>query len=478
MPAMRVAHRFAHAAFALALLSAAAACGDDGGFHRPPDGPPLPPDAAPDASPDAPVTLTITDGTTPVQGVVVVFQQPDSSLAARVSTDAQGKASARVRAGGFVTAINPFPVAQPTGVAEGDLRTFGGVAPGDNLVLRQPPGDPAIAITIIAPSDPAATFYRLWTTCGSQDLGNGGGSGSGSTVGSGAPGGTVTLYGCGAVADLVIETSDASGASLGALVLQNQALVNGMTLDLSSQTYTATTAATFSYTSLPAGIAMLEMSSVQLTANGPIYEVYGGTDVTAGAATVSLKRAAIPGAKAVTRTAFYNGGLGSHQVEDWGPVGPYTFTGANVLLHEFATRPEYNLETRAFTWTVLPGAAPDLAIARGYFYRPDGKGQQRWTWEIVVPYSGTAVAYPVLPGPDAKYNPVAATDSVDLDRVLTAKVPGGYDAIRATALSKDPREAITGATGRIVTEEVFGGGVEALRARCRRAAFTRPHGCG
>jgi hypothetical protein len=200
--------------------------------------------------------------------------------------------------------------------------------------------------------------------------------------------------------------------------------------------------------------------------------------VTAGAATVALRRAAIPGAKAVTRTVFFNGGLGDHQVEDWGPIGAYTFNGANVLLHEFATRPEYNLETRAFTWTVLPGAAPDLAIARGYFSRSDGKSQQGWTWEIVVPYSGTAVAYPVLPGPDAKYNPVAATDSVELDRVLTAKVPGGYDAIRATALSQDPRQAITGATGRIVTEEVYGGGVEALRSRCRRPAFTRPPGCG
>ena len=77
------------------FLALAAACGDDG-INRIPDNPP-PPDGPPDGPPQ-PVTLTITDGATPREGVVVLFQNADSSLVdadewpegpARTSLDAQ-----------------------------------------------------------------------------------------------------------------------------------------------------------------------------------------------------------------------------------------------------------------------------------------------------------------------------------------------------------------------------------------------------
>src|SRR6185437_5207362 len=93
---------------AIAVL---AACGGDSLRHIP-DAPPSPTDApSADAGPPPPVTVTVTYGGTPQPGVTAIFTNADSSPVATLQTDASGTASQDMAAGGFVTVVDPFPIA-------------------------------------------------------------------------------------------------------------------------------------------------------------------------------------------------------------------------------------------------------------------------------------------------------------------------------------------------------------------------------
>lgn len=456
-------------ALGLFLVLVAAACGDDG-INRIPDNPP-PPDGAMDGPPQ-PVTLTITDGATPREGVVVLFQNADSSLVARGMTDGSGVASAVMMPGGFVTAINPFGTGTPSAVDGTSLRTFAGVKPGDQLRLHQPAEQTELAITFVVPIDPEAATYLLWTSCGSQDITSNGGGGSGSGSGSGTPGGLVTLYGCGATIDLVIETRDASFEPLGAIVRTDVAVSPDMTIDLSSEAYAATVAQPLAYANVPGGFTTLNASYALVTDRGSLLEANASADLTAGAASAMFRRPDVPGATVVAQTSFFNGSLGRHSVIDWGAPGPYTFDGAGVFLREYASVPEFDVQAHKFGWTTSPGAQPDLVLSYAYFSRPDGKGSQSWSWNIAAPYTGDSLVFPVLPAEQAELNP-AVDDTASFDELVMMKVPGGYDAVRANVLSLDERGLVVGASGRAVVENVDSG-VELRRRGGRARLFPGP----
>jgi hypothetical protein len=187
--------------------------------------------------------------------------------------------------------------------------------------------------------------------------------------------------------------------------------------------------------------------------------------VTANAASVSVRRAGVPTALAVTETTFFNGGRGDHGVIDWGPPGPYALS-SNILLPEYMNTPEFDAASHAARWTSGPGASqPDFTLLRMRFSH-DVPSLQLWTWEIAAPYGGTSVTYPVLPAAAAGFNPVT-TDNFDVDDLRTLKVPGGYDVVRPHALSFGAeRELVAGGSGRVIYEElVFGGKGQLLRQR-------------
>lgn len=443
-------------ALGLIFALSAAACGDDGINHIPD---PPPPDGRPDAN-DAPVTLTITDGAMPQPGIVVLFQNADSTLVTRAMTDVSGVASARMAAGGFVTAVNPFGLHNPTAVNGAELRTFAGVKPGDQLRLHRPADEQMeISVTLVVPIDPLATSYQLLTNCGGQDITGGSGSGSGS--GTSTPGGTVSLYGCGPTIDLVIETRDGNFEPLNALVRRDVPISNGAMIDLTADTYAETPAVTFGYQNVAAAVTTLNVSRTLATAKGVLHSVSGGADLTAGAVSLTLRQPVVANATGITTTEFYSGGFGRHTVVDWGAPGNYAFDGASAFLREYATAPVFDHHAHKLTWTSSGGAAPDAAVAHAYFQRPNGKGSDYWNWRIAGPYDSDALLFPVLPSTESELNP-GANDDFSLDEFYTLKAPGGYDAVRPDAHSTEPPKA-TGASGRILIEELDGGGVAALR---------------
>jgi hypothetical protein len=140
-----------------------AACGSSsGGNHI--DAAPGTPDAKPSA--DAPTTgmvnVTVIEGSLPVAGADVVFNDPDGTPTAHVTTDGAGKASGIGHLGGSVTVIT---VGYSGGVADYYLQTRMGIVPGDDLVIggeahpspyQQPLGYATVHLT---PYAGAASYY-------------------------------------------------------------------------------------------------------------------------------------------------------------------------------------------------------------------------------------------------------------------------------------------------------------------------------
>lgn len=102
-----------------------------------------------------------------------------------------------------------------------------------------------------------------------------------------------------------------------------------------------------------------------------------------------------------------------------------------------------------------------------------------WDWQIVMPYSSTTFTLPALATGIDQFN-LIATDTADVRELITAKVPGGYDAVRAEILSSTgPETFAAGATGRIVFETLENlavGEPRAPRAARRRGRSGAPPG--
>ena len=75
---------------------------------------------------------------------------------------------------------------------------------------------------------------------------------------------------------------------------------------------------------------------------------------------------------------------------------------------------------------------PDLFYARLFSSR--SSPSLYWYNDYVGPRTGPSITLPVLPTNLADYN-IAVTDASSLGVLYNAKVPGGYDAVRAEVLS-------------------------------------------
>lgn len=438
----------------LVVLALLAGCGDDGVNHLA-DAPVAPDGPSPDAPTSGAVTLTVTQDGSPRAGVDVYFLAADNALVAKVPTNAQGVASATMGLGGSVTAIDPFLFKTSTR----DLRTFVGVKPGDNLKLSTggtAAQNVATNFTVTLPTDAFASSYEMHTSCGTLHFdGGGGGSGSGSGT---AIGGPSTLYGCGATIDVLLETFDTGGLPLGAIYKANVALSEGATIDLSADAYTTPVpTGTINWANVPAGYTQVDARVGLATAKGPLRETFVTPgQVAAGAASTTFPRPAVTAGIAITQshpspTNF----IGEQILVDWAPqsTAPVAVDLAGALLPTYSTSPSVSAATRTVTWAATgTGVTPDFAWATLNASRLDGKSTTFWDWSIVVPYSTTTFTLPTLPADVAELN-FMASDDVQIDDLITAKVPGGYDAVRATLLSSfGPSEFVLGASGRIVFE--------------------------
>jgi len=414
----------------------AVGCSDDSKVRHLPDAPP-PPDADVDASTFGPVSLTILEGTTPRVGIRVIFQNADSTVVADTTTGTDGKASAMMMPGGYVTAIDPLPI--PQGIATSDLRTFAGVKPGDQLRLfAQPLAQSMITVNVVLPIENNSTEYRVSTNCSLYFPISTGGSAA-------QPMATMQLFGCGPTSNLLVEALDANFNPVSAIYKQNVALTDNATLDLTADTYTATPDVTFSYANVPADLTGLFINGVRATSLGKIYEINGTTSATAGAAAFTTKIPAISNASAVTSTTFAGQQFTQHMITEWGPAGSsYTLDATGLFLPSFDAAPAFDVASHSATWTASGGSVqPDFVQVAATITRE--VPLQSWRWTLAAP-GATQAVFPVLPSA-SPFNPVVG-DIVGLG-VSTGKVPGGYDAVRADILAIPALQEIAiGASGK------------------------------
>lgn len=432
------------------------ACGDDGGANKLPDAPLA--DAATPDTPDQPVParLTIKRDGVGVEGIDVYFQNADSSLVAKVPTNANGVAEARIAPGAFVTVVNPFERVL-TGLRQVDVQTFAGVQPGDQLQLSE--GSPERIYTNIQATidpDPNGAQYKMWATCkifyDKSDatmpyyfsVGSGG---------SDRPTATTDLVNCGSTTDMLIESEDGTGSSAGWIFKDDVAVSEGASIDI-TDAYTATPTVTLQYTDLPTTVFSIYASNVLATSDGPLWREALSIG-SGGGSSISYQRPAPPTATQVFFTNLsLSSGPTSHYVVDWMPITTApTLSLSNALLRRITSAPAYDAATATATWVEeATGEAPDLAIARVTATR-DGT-PLAWSWRLAGPVSGATLKYPTLPSEIAQYN-VAADDDVAIYDLTVAKVPGGYNTVRPIVLSQDLAGFFAGTSGRVLVQRYF-----------------------
>jgi hypothetical protein len=438
-------------------IAAIVACGDDGGANKLPDAPPGGSDSALPDTPDPPAAarLTITRDGSGVEGIDVYFQNADSSLVAKVPTDVNGVAEAVVAPNAFVTVVNPFIVS--TGVRQDELKTIAGVQPGDQLTLTQNnQRSPVTFMNVIANAHENASSHSLWTNC--LPMQGSGGNPYFMSQGSGSldrPQVSVDFE-CTTTADVLIESDNGSGSSMGWTFVDNAPLTADGTMDITGA-YTASPQVNAAWSNIPDGIGFFDTTSYLATSDGLVWRESNGLGVGSNSASWSFTRPNPANTTQIWHSQFGGASYGQQQVIDWRPVAdPATFTFANTLLRDFTSNPTFDIATHAVTWNEgTTGVAPDLAVTEISANR-EGTVLLAWRWIIAGVPSGASIAYPVLPTDIAQYNAVTG-DIVFAQGLTTATVPGGYNAVRPGVLSiESPLSLVAGATGRVVMQSSFG----------------------
>ncbi len=455
------------------LLVAVAACGDDG-VHHLADAPPTA-DARVDGAPgiDAaplPVTITVTKDSAPLPNVKVYFQAPDSTEISSTTTDATGVASAFMPNGGFVTALDPFPL--PSFLGNHTLKTFANVKAGDHLVLTGVINATTIGtgVTFNLPADAATPYqYNVYSTCGHSQTYYTPPVSGGQLVAASVSF-PATLYGCGATTDFLVVTVDSNYKALDFFTATGVAVVDQGTVDLSANVYAPVPQKTFNVLNIATPFTTLYY---YLTVATPTLststDLYANMPVTTGSASGLIGVPTVPGSLLVEDLEGSTN-YSYHDAYRWGQApetdGSYKYDATNRFLAEFSTYPAFDQPTNALSWTAGVGSTPDLYAAHFQITRNEDNGSggtfsSYIDWRIVGAYSGAAIKPPTLPSDAAIYNPLAA-DGFNVYDVTLAKVPGGYDAVRAHLLDVYEHAylaaLVAGASGHLELESASQGG--------------------
>ena len=464
------------------LAVAVMACGSGGAHDGGVDGP---------GSNSDLVTVAVTLDGAPAPSVQVFFQNVDSTLADAGSavTDATGRATAKLAAGGFVTVIEP---ADPDSAQGSTVDTFAAVKPGD--VLHVDVGSPSGSATqsvvdLTIPTDPAAnvTDYQLYASCsgGEIDITPTGGSGSAAVVrrhvsaaaADNAPV-SVTLTGCtGGLADILIISADDAGAFVDffyqAGVNVGTAGGSGTSVTLTG-TYAAVPTIADAVVDAEANTSGIDGQIAIATPRGSIIanaiDVGSGSDGTLGSAQLPIQMPSIPGGTATTTFDILpgSGALDEQAIAEWSasPATALTLDYEMTQQKAIATAPTFAAATHSFAWTLgsvgkLPdGVGVELSAQRA---GTGSAGPADWAWRIAAPGSEDGdVALPVLPAGASQFN-VLATDQVVVAQVGGFTVPGGYDALRGSMFSNSTTSSLmTGASGTIQLQLYFATGPAAV----------------
>jgi hypothetical protein len=417
------------------VLLALAACGDDSN-RKIADAPPGGQKDAPgqmDAPPaNSPVTVLVKDDAGPTQGAKVYFQASDSTVIASSSTDTGGTASAVMPMGGLVTVVQ----CQTSKGTMCHLNTWGGVKPGDHLILDQSGGGEgsSVNVTVVLPPDPNHTLsqYQVSTTCGVGYISVGTGSAVVATTT-----GPITVF-C-ATADVLVVGLDIDGQAVSSFFVPAQTFTEGGTLDYSAKTFTDAATRTYQFTN-NTDMVDIPLADSLTTTGGTLFQPSGVT-LQGNPAVASAQFPAIPtGTLDVIAVDQYVSATEERLFFEWGTTGNYTQDWAAHLLPDFTPDSvTFDTATHALGWASSGGAlVPDFVGTSTY-----ANNGLFWTWDMFGPGT-TSLAFPTLPTDLGDFN---YDHSPELNAIYTAKVPGGYDAVRATIFASPPHP--TGASGTI-----------------------------
>jgi hypothetical protein len=244
--------------------------------------------------------------------------------------------------------------------------------------------------------------------------------------------------------DLVVYAFDNSNTLLATLYHPALAVTQDESVDLGADSFTAAQSAAFTYSNAPGTTVTAQLARIGRA--GVLATVEQTSDVGNGGATFTLAEPVIANTTAVVDTRFVTPN-NTHDVWDWGGNGgDYTLDLSGQALVDITDAPAFDAAAGRLTWTPgTTGVAPDFVSANLVTAGDPSVS----SWSIVAPYAGGSLQLPQIPG-----YVLAATDTVQVQALQTAKVPGGYDAVRAYALAPPAAFFLIadGATGRALLD--------------------------
>jgi hypothetical protein len=308
-----------------------------------------------------------------------------------------------------------------------------------------------------------AAEYLVLTRCGSASIPVAtGSSGSGPD-----PTGSVTLFGCGGTADILVVARNTDFFPISALFHASAALTEGGTVDLTGDTYQPVADLGLGYTNASPNAGLVSLTYALGTARGVFAPLFNGSaSLVGGAATFAEQAPSFPGATGVIDTSLR---LNSeHHVIDWGTyTASYMLDLTGLLLPDMIVAPTFNPTTQRVSWTEdVVGATPDLTAAALRVTR----GERIWHWEIAAPYTPGEIKLPRLPTDVFDWTPVPG-DPVTIEHVMNAKLPGRYDAVRAHMLDIEDK---LDAPGQAVGEQNHADFVAGASGRAALVQFFEP----
>ncbi len=403
-----------------------------------------------DATAPGPVSVTVLsfDGLrTPVEGIKVAFFEADGEHRATVDTDAEGTATAELAPGGAVVAL----VAGGTlGVPSRMARAVLGVAPGDDIVIGGDAfvgGAQVAAMTLTLPVLTGATFYTVYTPCGTF--------GDGTNV--------VPLYfysGCDL--DSFAYVALASGDAGPSFAREEEAaVIDGGNYDATSA-WQMTPTRPFRFTGVPAEALSIEVGVSAVRAGDQQLDLFlARGSAPAGEDMLTLRPERIPG---YDETMIYGvvraeqASLGVFQFARW--LGPDESTDSDLaaLMLPWISPVAFDSATRSLRWRIVGGGDYDVTYLTLIASVDDGETLVETQWyveappgieEIVLPELPDDLSDYYLPDPQNVYAYGQIVDSDQLDGYPAAR-QRGFDPSyfpRREPLGSVTRASFSGAPG-------------------------------
>lgn len=430
--------------FSFALL-ATVGCGEDPAKFA--DAPTVVVDAPPaiDAIQAGVVKVTVERAGGPAASVPVTFQNADDSVvsASPTSTDATGVASATMNPGGSVTVVLPAlagPSARPT-----EVFTFIGVKPGDELLVGRrtnlvSPSAASLKLALL----PRGATVDVRTSCG------------GSFQGLASTSIALQIPTTCTSVDVFVSARNVNNIEIGTFFKGNVAVAAG-TIDVAAEVLKVSKAHTFTLSNIPATTMNAQMSA----------EALAGALSVRVPETVSVNFPMPLGttrsgdimlpdiAGDVVLTTQMSRTISSIQVAvERAPLGPLTVDLTAAQIPWILSEPLFDAGGSQFAWTESSDGTAETVLANAQVSRaavPPATQGEAWRHQVVAPHAVGQLRVPVLPVALSNFN-VKSTDTVAASLAL-AKIPGGFDTIRAKAFVSDGIPTLLPTAGRVVLSQ-------------------------